>query len=157
MNTIANFLSKILKWIELFGFVVVAFGVLFKIMHYAGADELIMLGLLTLSSTYFLFAFAMVQTPAQDNEKIRGFTDLLVLILRKLLFIGLSVFCIAYLFALLHFPGADEMMMIGMPTLVIGSFVSIILIWGKRERTRLLLHPLFRSVAVMVWFLISLF
>lgn len=156
MYPIATLLPKILKWVEVIALTITVLGVLFKIMHYAGANEMLMIGLLTLSSAYFLSGFVMVEPPQAEDGKLKGFLDLLPTILRKIMFIGLSVFCVGYLFRLLHFQGANEMLIIGIGTLIMSSLISMALILGNRERAELLKAPLIRSIFVIALFGVSL-
>ncbi len=157
MTSFATFLPKILKWTEIIGLVITAIAILLKGMQYQGAPEMLMLGLMTLAATYFLSAYVMVHLPKDTATKLKGFADLLVTILRKLMFIGLSVFCVALLFTFLNYPGANEMMMIGLLTTAAGTGFSMILIMTKRERMLFLQAPLIRCIAALVVYFIIAF
>jgi hypothetical protein len=117
---------------------------------------MLMIGLLTLATTYFLSAYTVVPQASSPDKK--GFADLLPAILRKLLFIGLSVYWVAFLFTILHLNGANEMMIIGLGTIVICSVVSMVLILGNRERMTWLKDPLLRVViTLLIYFTLPLF
>lgn len=151
---ITTLLPKLLKWTELVALVVTLLGIAFKTMHWTGANNLVLFGLTALAGIYFLSAFAVIPLPEQANGELKGFADMLVLILRKLMFIGLAVFCIAFLFSILHFPGAGEMMLIGLGAVVIGSLASMILVFGKRERMPFLIGPLSRCLAAVLLYFV---
>jgi hypothetical protein len=148
-----SILPRITKWTEILGIILSVTGYGLKILHYAGADELLLVGLLTLATTYFLSAFMLVPLP--DNHESKTFTDLLPTILRKVMYIALAVSLNGFLFAILHLAGADQMLRVGITTLVSGVSVSMVLTLGNRERMTLLKGPLIRSVVVLLIFLIS--
>jgi hypothetical protein len=145
-------LPKITKWTEILGIIVSLGGVSFKILHLPGANELLMVGMMTLSSTYFISGFIMIPVP--DNGKPKTFADLLPTILRKLMYIALAVYLIGFLFTILHLEGANEMLIIGVGSLIICTAVSMALILGNRERMALLKAPLIRSVAALLLLLL---
>src|SRR5689334_7189408 len=128
MNPMITLLPKILKWTEILGIVVAGTGVILKISNYTSFAELIMVGLLTLAATYFLSAYVFVE--GLDNKGKKSLADLLPAILRKLMYIGLSVYWVAFLFAILHLAGANELLIIGVGTLVVCAGVSMALILG---------------------------
>jgi hypothetical protein len=148
-----KFFPKLLMGAEILGLIISATGYVFKVLHLAGADEMLMIGLMTLAAACFLSGFTLV--PVTDDGKPRGFADLLPVILRKVLYIGLAVFLVGFLFALLHLEGANEMLMMGVGALATGTVLSMVLILGNRERMVVLQAPLIRSVVVLVVFLIS--
>jgi hypothetical protein len=146
-------LPKLLKGIEILSLILSVIGYVFKVLHLAGANEMLMIGLLTLASAYFLSGFVFV--PVLDNGQPKALADLLPVMLRKILYIGLAVFLTGFLFALLHLAGANEMLLIGVGSLLGGTVLSMVLILGKRERMATLQAPLIRSVVVLVFFLVS--
>jgi hypothetical protein len=147
-------LPKITKWTEILGIILSFGGVAFKILHLAGANEVLMLGMMTLSTTYFISGFIMMPVP--DNGKPKSFADLLPTVLRKLIYIGLAVYLVGFLFAILHLEGTNEMLIIGVGSLIICTAVSMILILGNRERMTLLKAPLIRSVVALLLLLLIL-
>jgi hypothetical protein len=148
-----KFFPKLLIGAEILGLIISATGYVFKVLHLAGADEMLMIGLMTLAAACFLSGFTLV--PVTDDGKPRGFADLLPVILRKVLYIGLAVFLVGFLFALLHLEGANEMLMMGVGALATGTVLSMALILGNRERMVVLQAPLIRSVVVLVFSLVS--
>ena len=146
-------LPKILKWTEIIGLILAITGYFFKVLHLTGANDMLLIGFMTLATSYFLSGFVFV--PVADDGKPKGFADLMPAILRKLLYIGLAVFMVGFLFSLLHLAGSKEMLMIGLGTLVGGVTLSMVLVLGNRERMALLKDPLIRSVVVLLIFLVS--
>lgn len=141
-------LPKITKWAEILAIILSLGGVVFKILHLAGANEVLMIGMMTLSSTYFISGFIM--GPVPDDGKPKTFADLLPTVLRKLMYIALAVYLVGFLFTILHLEGANEMLIIGVGSLIICTAVSMILILGNRERMTLLKAPLIRSVVALL-------
>lgn len=146
-------LPRILKWTEILGILVSITGYIAKIQQLAGADEMLMIGILTLAATYFLSGFIFV--PIKDNAKPKGLADVLPTMLRKLMYIGLSIFLVGFLFSILHLEGARQMLLVGVGTLVGSVALSMVLILGNRDRMTLLQEPLFRGVIVLLVFMIS--
>jgi hypothetical protein len=147
-------LAKILKWIEILAIVVSVFGLIFKVLHLAGANSMLMIGLFTLSTAYFLSAFVFI-ADEDDNAK-KGFADVLPVMLRKIMFIGLSVCWIGFLFTILHLNGATEMLLISFISMGGGCLASMILILGNRRRMKHLQAPLIRVViTVLICFMFA--
>jgi len=156
MNPIVTLIPKIAKWTEILGIVITGIGIIFKVLNYPGFAELLMIGLLTLSATYFLSAYMVVQD-TNDKEK-KGLADVLPFSLRKFFYMGLSIYWIAFLLAILHLSGADEMLIFGLGTLLITTFVAMILVLGNRERMKHLQAPLVRTViTLLIYFALPLF
>ena len=150
----ATMLPKILKWTEIIGLALFVFSLVLKMLQYTGGNELLMIGLLTMAASYYLSSFVKLPLAEEKTVTPKGLADNMVLVVRKVLFMGLSVFCVAYLFGLLHWNGANEMMIIGLGTLLIASLVAMFLIFGKRERMPLIQDPLLRSVLAIGLFLV---
>ena len=145
-------LSKYFPVIE--GIVITAFavGYIFKIMHYAGSNELIIISLSVLSGIYFLGAYVPPGPSREAGERKPqlGFVTLLgISIVPKILGISLSVSVIGILFYLMHFNGFREMLLIGSTTLagatLVGWFVT-----SSNEPTRQGLKPLLIRALVLM-------
>jgi hypothetical protein len=143
-------LPKITKWTEFLGITVCAVGYVFKVMHYAGANELLLLGFLTLASTYLVSGFIVIALP--DGYEPKSFFDLLPILLRKVMYLALSVYLLGILFKILHLGGANPMLLVGVATLAIGLLLSVVLIVGNRQRMEILMNPLARSVFLVFVF-----
>lgn len=150
MNPMVTLLPKILKWTEILAIMAAVIGLLLKVLNYPGFSELLMIGLMTLAATYFLSAYVFI--PGSDSQEKKGLADLLPAILRKLMYIGLAVYWVAFLFAILHLNGANEMMIIGLGTLVICALISMALVLGNRERMKWLRDPLIRTVVTLLFY-----
>lgn len=148
-----QFLSKILRWGEATGSLILIIAIFLKLMNLSEPGQLLMVGLLLLGTVYFLFGFTIPQL--QPGEKKLVFADLLVNILQKVMYIGSSVLCIGYLFAILHLKGASEMILIGLLTLVGSLIVSGALILGKGERLALLRHPVMVSISLLLFYFVT--
>ena len=79
-------LPKILKWTEIIALILTLCGYVFKVLYFPGANEMLMIGLLTLAATYFLSAFPV--QPAANEAKPQGLVDTLMIVLPKVMFIA---------------------------------------------------------------------
>src|SRR5689334_21534579 len=127
-----QFLPKILKWIEIVSILIIAIAILLKLLNLSGAAELLLVSLSTLAIDYFFWSFLAV--PQSVTASKTTLMEVLPATLSKVMFIGVSVLCVAYLFTFLHLKGANEMMMIGLLTLVGCVGLSMLMILGNRER-----------------------
>jgi hypothetical protein len=148
-------LSKILKWGERTGIVMTLAAILLKIMNNGFASQLFLIGFSTLAMIYFLSGFA-IQSLKSDGRKMT-LSDLLINKLQKIMYIGISVVCVAYLFTILHLNGANEMMFIGLFTLLASLIIAIILILVKQENMVLMRSPMIRSFALLVFYFVTPF
>ena len=151
MSFIAN-LGNILKKLELAALAVFAIGCVLKVLQLPGTNEALLVGLMSLAMIYFLSGFVPLKI-AQGNQP-HGFTTVLVPILIKVLYIGLAVFCVALLFTFLQYPGANEQMMIGLSSLVVGSAMGMALVLSNRKHMELLKGALIRSIVAILFYLI---
>jgi uncharacterized membrane protein YfcA len=116
-NGFAGLFAKILPAVEKAALITVIAGSAFKILHYTGANMLLLIGLVTLAGTWYLMAFSPKQ-PSEDEAGTpagpKDFFSLLVsTILPKVMGIAGAVTVIGILFYLLHMPGATQMLLIG--------------------------------------------
>lgn len=154
MTPFIEMLPKILKWSEIASLVVTLAAIVLKVGDLEGANQILMVGLFSLAVTYFLSAYTNVEFSGSP-EKQRGFADLLMTIVRKVMYIGLSVFCVALTFSFLHLAGANQQMMVGVIAVGGGSAISMFLILANRDRMAILQAPLYRCVvALAIFFLL---
>jgi hypothetical protein len=107
--------------IEIVLAVVVGFACILKFLYYLpGADEALMITMLTLAAFYFLAGF------------IHSTESQLIQIPTKIYSIASSVCVIGLLFALLHLPGATEQLMIGLLSLAVSGVAMIFLMITSR-------------------------
>ncbi|HBK88432.1 MAG: hypothetical protein U0289_07770 [Cyclobacteriaceae bacterium] len=116
-NGFAGLFAKILPAVEKAALITVTAGSVFKILHYTGANMLLLIGLGTLAATWYLMAFSPKQ-PSEDEASTpagpKDFFSLLVsTILPKIMGIAGAVTVIGILFYLLHMPGSTQMLLIG--------------------------------------------
>src|SRR5687767_3058439 len=114
-----------MKKIEILLFVVTAFAIHMKFTVYTGGDELIMLSLTLLAVFYFALGFLLFNNVRLLRVfKSESYKDITALKVTGAIGLGiaLSQICIGIVFKVLDLPGADEMLLIGIP------FVSIIFV-----------------------------
>jgi hypothetical protein len=143
-------LSKYLPYVEGISITTFVVGYLFKRMHYAGSNELIIISLSVLSGIYFLGAYVPRTPLPEEQQKRQGFAALLgSTVVPKILGVGSSVTVIGVLFCVMHFKGFREMLLIGTASLaadsVIGWFVT-----SNDEQARESLKPLLLRAVVLV-------
>ncbi|MEO9965791.1 MAG: hypothetical protein ABJF11_08385 [Reichenbachiella sp.] len=78
---------------------------IFKVLAFAGAENLLLISLSTLAVTYYLTPFLL---------KREDYTKLEIIVL-KIGFISCAIVIMGVMFALLNLPGASEMLYIGFP------------------------------------------
>jgi hypothetical protein len=100
--------------------VLVGFSCIFKFLHLQGADEALMITMLTLAAFYFLVGFI----PSTESQLIQ--------IPSKIFSVASSVCVIGLLFAFLHLPGAKEQLMIGLLSLAVSGAAMIFLMITSR-------------------------
>lgn len=93
------------------------FSLLFKIMHWPGANLLL---ILSLASIAYFAAIAAFQTP---EESPLGLTPRQGFVLNFTAYISLALLIIGFLFKIMHWPSCNEILIIGIASL---SFASII-------------------------------
>ena len=149
----ADVLSKLLKWIEIGCVLVIVVAIFFRLLSLPFSGEILLVGLLTLATVYFLGSFRVVTHNAATSKM--GLADILPFTLTKVMFIGISVLCIAYLFTILHLKGANEMMIVGLLTLILCVCISAVMISGKRDRMTILKPTLIRSILALLFYFVT--
>lgn len=104
---LAKALAKVIGYVEKIALALSLMGILFKYLQFSGSNELLIIGLFTLSTTLFLSGFVSAQPPGNS----------FVLIALKLGYIGSSTGVVGILFTLLHFEGAREILTVSTLTL----------------------------------------
>jgi hypothetical protein len=124
----------------------------FKYLQLAGANMLLMAGLSGLAVIYFLCAFRPPeQKDAEGAIEKRGFASLLgSTVLPKVSWIACSVLAVGVLYRLLHFPGANEMIMIGTATGVCAAVIFGFLAAQGNEVAKSQLGILYRLVPMLI-------
>ena len=120
-------------------------------------DSVVMISLSGLAGVFFLSAFRPPAVQAGTKEKKLGFMDLLfTAILPKITGISCAVGTIGVLFALLHKPGAKEMMQVGLAaTGAASALIAIGLAQGNEQAKALspFLNRLLPLMGICVYYL----
>jgi hypothetical protein len=134
-------LLPILLWVSL---LLTLLGIGLKYLQLPVADQVLMIGLSTLAGVYFLMAFMPPIIPA-------GIQPLLFsLIVIKVLYISSSVVTIGVLFRLLHLPGNEEMLFVGMGSLAIACLVASLLFLMKSDNWTVLKEAFIRAITLLL-------
>lgn len=113
-------------------FPVLIIGVLFKILHLTGADQLLMFGALTLAFVY-MAAGLIGSMELEKYYRQKGELKAGDFVRSKLLLssgLSLSVFIVGKLFAILHLPGADQMELVGSIS-ALAAFIANYIVFGN--------------------------
>ncbi len=110
-------LAKIFPVVETAALACIIAGSAFKIMHYTGANMLLLIGCSALATTWYLMAFVPASTAEDETDAPKApgdfFSLLISTILPKIMGIAGAVTVIGILFRLLHMPGAGQMLLVG--------------------------------------------
>ncbi|HQQ81719.1 MAG TPA: hypothetical protein PLX35_06665 [Cyclobacteriaceae bacterium] len=128
-NGFAGLFAKILPVVEKAALIAVTAGAVFKIMHYTGANMLLLIGLSALAGTWYLMAFSPKPPSEEESntppEPKDFFSLLLSTILPKIMGIGGAVTVIGILFYLLHMPGSTPMLLVGSCTCAAATLILV--------------------------------
>lgn len=105
-------------------------GLVLMFMIVSSGLTLFLVSLLTLSGIYFAFGFLLFNNiRLRDVTKKETFANLTVIriVFGAITGIAMSIICVGALFKLLNFPGAGEMLMIGVAITLLTSIAAIIL------------------------------
>lgn len=145
--------KTIIPKVQIVAFIVIVVGVIFKILGYTGASELLMMSMSIMAVCYFLSAFIFVQLPPTAKPSLYS------LVLYKVIYISGSVTIIGILFGTLKMEGADLQLLSGTLTLGIASIVSGLMILSNNDNLIVLKKPLIYGVpwlVIGIYFLTSL-
>lgn len=146
-------LSKvILPKVEIIAAVITSIGFVLNYLKQSGAAELIMIGLSTLASVFFVTGFLLPPTIEKTlpEETPKTFVDLLVLILWKVMHIALAVSTIGLLLYLLHLKGFSQMMLIGTLTLAVALLSAGFIILQKNNYLALFKTTLIKVLMMVI-------
>lgn len=139
---------KILPNVQRIALLVAVAGLIFLILHYPGADQLLLVGFSALSMVYFLMAFLPLSIP-QDCKP-----DLYSTVIYKLIYIGCSVAAIGILFQFLKLNGSAEILMIGSFSVGAALIASGLLVAKNRDNWVVLKDAIIRGATL---FLLSVY
>ncbi|HNP19229.1 MAG TPA: hypothetical protein PKL31_12390 [Fulvivirga sp.] len=149
LNTFKDLLyDVILPKVELISLILLAIGILFKISHFQGAPQLLMISMSTYAAVCYLRAFEKIELQGAFNK-----------FLLKIGAISSSVLVIGALFLILRLPGAINMLEIGIPVFAI--FLIFIIVKFLNSESGVYKKILFRNlktvVVVSVVYLVTLY
>ncbi|MFH2141582.1 MAG: hypothetical protein ABIJ97_04105 [Bacteroidota bacterium] len=121
----------------IFGLALIA-GISLSEINPAIGSPLLMISAALLSILYFLMAFVV-------NEGYNG----IVVFLHKLTYISFAVCLTGILFALRHFPGSRNMLIIGISSIPFGLLGMIIFKLIKKEENKMLKWDILRAVIIL--------
>lgn len=135
--------QRILTWIsarqviiEIILVVLVGLALILKYLNLEGADEAIMICMLTLAGFYFALS---IYIPI-------GTDNIVLLVTSKVFGIASTVCLIGLLFTFLHLPGAKEQLMIGLLSLAIsGVIMTFLIVTGRMPKA---IHIIIRLVVL---------
>lgn len=113
--------NKIINRLQIVHYVIISiwiFGLLFKIMHWPGCNELL---IISLFSAACVVALASFQIP---EESTLGLRPRQALWLNYFAYLSLSVLILGFLFKIMHWPGCNEMLIIGIGCLSVASVIK---------------------------------
>jgi hypothetical protein len=124
-------------------------GLVMKVLHIAGAGEILMLSMSVLSVAYLIRAFMPATGPESSR---RGTLDLFGgTIVPRISMIACSVVVAGILFEILHLEGGNDMRLIGCGVLATGIALAIVFLMRDREKYRFFIGYLFRMVPVFLF------
>jgi hypothetical protein len=136
--------KKILPNVQRIALLISLIGLAFLILHYPGADQLLMIGFSTLAMAYFFMAFMPMHIPVGCKP------DLYSTIVYKIIYIGCSVATIGILFQFLIFNGARDLLRIGSGTTGVAMIISVILIARKNDNWIVLKDAIIRGAGLLL-------
>ena len=136
-----------------------AIGIILFYSDLSKGHEVILIGLSSLSTIYFLYAFTLPPEPLPDSgpgpspshASPRGLPDLLPTVARKVVYIASCISIIGFLYEHLKLPGGGQMLLIGGSTLFLSCLLSGALILRSNASVALLRGPLLRGVPILLF------
>jgi hypothetical protein len=141
----SEFQLRVVAWIsakqliiEITLVLLVGFALILKYLNLEGADEAIMITMLTLAGFYFAFS---IYIPIGTN-------NIVLLITSRVFGIASTVCLIGLLFTFLQLPGAKEQLMIGLLSLTMsGASIVFLMATGRMPKA---MHMIIRLVVLGV-------
>ena len=136
--------KKILPNVQHVALLISVFGFVFSILHYPGADQLLIIGFSTLAMSYVLMAFMPMHIPASCTA------DLYATMVYKIIYVGCSVATIGILFQFLKLNGAREILRIGSGATGVAMIVAVILITRRNDNWIVLKNAIVRGAGLLL-------
>lgn len=136
--------KKILPNVQHVALLIAIVGFIFLMLHYPGADQLLIIGFSTLAMAYFLMAFMPMHIPVGCKP------DFYATLVYKIIYIGCSVATIGILFQFLKLNGAREILRIGSGATGVAMIVAVILIARKNDNWIVLKNTVIRGAGLLL-------
>lgn len=136
--------KKILPNVQHVALLIAIVGFIFLMLHYPGADQLLMIGFSTLAMAYFLMAFMPLYIPVGCKP------DLYATLVYKIIYIGCAVAAIGILFQFLRFNGAYDILRIGSAATGVAMILSVLLIVRKNDNWIVLKNTVIRGAGILL-------
>ena len=146
MNTFVKWLTISFLVLEIISAVTICFGLLFKSMNLVGGAQLLLLGLTTIALIFFsksVTPFYKRYTSTSDSGN-----EYLPLILRRLLYVSMTLYSLALVFLSNQLTGTEEMMIIGFSSLIVTSFITAVLLFIRRDRIEVFMDSIVRILCL---------
>ncbi len=133
-------LVPLISRLEPISLVIISAGLVFQQIKQPSANVWLITGISILAGTTFLRAYVPIEAhgPDEQAESIersprKGFEAILPLILTKVICIGGAVTLLAFVFGIMHSPGAGRLFITGTPSLVIGLILLLVIILRNNQ------------------------
>ena len=155
MKTFARVLSILFYAIEGICAFAILVGMTFRSMKLAGATELLMVGLFSITCLYFLIAITPFYMKYVSTDTV--FNEKLILFFRRLLYVVLSMFSITILFISNNLMGKEQIVGVVLPIVIVFTILAVVLIIVKRARQLILGGALIRiGICYALYFIFTL-
>ena len=161
-------LGTYLQYAEIGFLILSAIGLILFYSDLSKGHEVILIGLSSLSTIYFLYAFTLPPTYAKasvgrpepqpdsgsgpsPDASPKGFLDLLPTIARKVIYIASCISIIGLLYEHLKLPGGGQMLLIGGSTLFLSCLLSSGLVVRSNASIPVLRGPLLRGAPILLF------
>ena len=111
-------LSRVFTYI---GMVAIIVATMFKVMHLAGADQLVILSFGTLAASLLISSVSGIYINREKDGALRVIAMVTGVILLET----------AYMFKVLHLPGADQLVILGVVTLLVALTINTLYVYNN--------------------------
>jgi len=152
-------LGAYLRYAEIGFLILSAIGLILFYSDLSKGHEVILIGLSSLSTIYFLYAFTSPPelqpepgpVASSPDGSPKGFLDLLPTVVRKVVYIASCISIIGLLYEHLKLPGGGQMLLIGGSTLFLSCLLSSVLIFRSEASAAPLRGSLLRGVPILLF------
>ena len=147
-------LGTYLRYAELGFLVLSAIGLILFYSDLSKGHEVILIGLSSLSTIYFLYAFTLPPEPqpaSPPDASPKGVLDHLPTIVRKVVYLSSCISIIGLLYEHMKLLGGGQMLLIGGSTLFLSCLLASGLVLRSNASAALLRGPLLRGVPILLF------